>query len=421
MMKSYAPLVLGILLLVSGCGKRVADAGAEAAPTTPVKAVAAKRAPIHNFIKAEAIIYPMKQANIVPKISAPVVRFLVQRGDHVREGQLLAVLEDKDLAAAAKESQQLYEGARATYQNTEGAVMPDDAAKAEADVQSASEALVAAQKVYTSRQALLAQGALSQRLVDDAKVALAQAQNQFQTAQQHLNSLKKVGQTEQLKAANAQMEAAKAHYEGAQAQISYAEVRSPLNGIVSDRSVNVGEIASSGSALLSIVDLSRVTARASVSVQQAALLVAGRPATITSAAGDLPAKVTVVSPAVDPNTTTVQVWLEAMNTGEHLKLGSTVQISIDAGEVPGAIVVPAAALLSSDEGGEKVMVAGSDGLAHEHAVKVGIRSDDDVQILSGVNEGEQVITEGGLGLDDKAKVEIATPEAGGDKGGEKEQ
>jgi HlyD family secretion protein len=413
-MKSYAPIVLGTLLLAAGCGKRAAEAGEEAAATTPVKAVAAKRAPIHNFIKAEAIVYPMKQANIVPKISAPVVRFLVQRGDHVREGQLLAVLEDRDLAAAAKESQLLYEGARASYQNTAGAVMPDDAKKAAADVQTAREALDAAQKVYTSRQALQAQGALAQRLVDDAKVALAQAQNQFQTAQQHLNSLQQVGQAEQLKAANAQMEAAKAHYEGAQAQISYAEVRSPMNGVVSDRPVSVGEIAGGGSALLSIVDVSHVIARASVSVQQAASLAVGRPASITSAAGDLPAKVTVVSPAVDPNTTTVQVWLEAANTGEHLKLGSTVQISIDAGEVPGAIVVPAAALLSSDDGGEKVMVVGSDGLAHEHAVKVGIRSDDDVQILSGVNEGEQVITEGGLGLDDKAKVEIA-------KGGEKEQ
>ncbi len=102
--------------------------------------------------------------------------------------------------------------------------------------------------------------------------------------------------------------------------------------------------------------------------------------------------------------------MEAPNPGERLKLGSTVQILIDAGEIPDAIVVPASALLPSEEGGEKVMVAGPDGLAHNHPVKIGIRSGDDVQILTGVNPGEQVITQGALGLDDKAKVEVTKPE-----------
>jgi RND family efflux transporter MFP subunit len=291
-------------------------------------------------------------------------------------------------------------------------------------VQASREAFDAAQKVYSNRVALQAQGALPQRLVDDAKVALAQAQSQYETAQHHLNSLQQVGRSQQLKSAQAQMEAAKAHYDGAQAQVSYAEVKSPMNGIVSDRPVSVGEIASSSSTLISIVDLSRIVARANVSVQQAASLTAGRPVTIASPAGDLPAVVTVVSPAVDPNTTTVQVWVQAANTGERLKLGSTVQISIDAGEVPDAIVIPVAALLSSDDGGEKVMVAGTDGLAHERAVKLGIRSDDDVQILDGVKAGEQVITEGGLGLDDKAKVQIMKAGDAPDtekKDGEKDQ
>jgi HlyD family secretion protein len=113
---------------------------------------------------------------------------------------------------------------------------------------------------------------------------------------------------------------------------------------------------------------------------------------------------------VDPNTTTIQVWVEAANTGERLKLGSTVRISIDTEQIADALVVPAAALLPSDEGGEKVMVAGADGLAHERAVKAGIRSGDDVQILSGINAGDRVITQGALGLDDKAKIEIGQGE-----------
>ncbi len=392
-----------------GCSKPAATADAGEQSVTPVQVAAVKRQVIHSYITAEAVLYPVKQANVVPKISAPVARFYSQRGDHVREGQLVAVLESRDLTAAAQESQDLYRQAQATYQNTTSAVMPEDMTKAQTDVLSARQALDAAQKLYDNRQVLFRQGALAQKLVDDAKVALVQAQSQFQTVQQHLTSLETVGRTEQLKSAQAQMDAAKAHYQSSAAQAAYAEVRSPIGGIVSDRPVNIGEVASSGSALISVMDISRVVARANVPVQQAASITAGRPATISGAGGDLAGKVTVVSPAVDPNTTTVQVWVEALNPAERLKPGATVQITVDAGEVPNALVVPVAALLASDQGGEQVMIAGSDSLAHQSAVKVGIRSGDEVQLLSGVKEGQQVITQGALGLDDKAKVEISKP------------
>lgn len=400
------------LLIFVGCSRSpdaAASGGGESEAATPVQVGVAKREPIQQIITAEAILYPLRQATIVPKINAPVQRFLVQRGDHVREGQLLAVLEDRDLVASAQESQQLYQQAQATYQNTAAATMPDDLTKAKTDVESARQALDAAKKVYENREVLLREGALAQKLVDDAKVAMVQAQSQYETAEQHLKSLQTVGQTEQLKSAQAQVDASRAHYQSAAAQVSYAEVRSPIKGVISDRPLNLGEMASSGSALFSVVDISQVVARANIPVHDAASIRVGKPATISGPGGELAGKVTVVSPAVDPSTTTVEVWVEAPNPGEKLKLGTTVQISVSAGEIPNAIVVPVAALLASDEGGEKVMVAGADALAHEHKVEVGVRSGDDVQILSGVKAGDQVITDGGLGLDDKAKIHIGQP------------
>lgn len=403
-------LALAVLAVLSSCSKSKEADQSESAPAAPVEVATAKRTAIQATISAEAVLYPLRQATVTPKISAPVARFLVQRGDHVREGQLVAVLENRDLVAAAQESKQLYEQAQAAYQNTAAAIMPDDLTKAKTDVASTRQAMEAAQRAYDNRQALFQQGALARKLVDDANVALVQARSQFETAQQHLSSLERVGRVEQLKGAQAQVEAAKAHYESAQAQVSYAEVRSPLTGVVSDRPLNIGEVASSGSAIVSVVDLSHVVARASIPVQQTASIRVGRPATISSGTVELAGKVTVVSPAVDPNTPTIQIWVQAQNTGERVKLGSTVRISIDAEQIPAAIVIPATALLPSDQGGEKVMVAGTDGLAHERPVKAGIHSGDDVQILSGVNVGDQVITQGGLGLDDKAKIRIGQGE-----------
>jgi HlyD family secretion protein len=396
------------LLLLAACRKsnQASEGSEEVTPATRVKVAAARRETIHSLVRTEAILYPIKQATIVPKITAPVSRFLVERGAHVRAGQLLAVLEDRDLLAAEQENKQLYQQALANFTATVSATIPDDLTKAKSDVEADRQAYDTSLKVLESRENLYRQGALAQRQVEDARLAMVQARSTLEAAQQHLDSLRSVGEQQQRLGAQAQVNAAKAHYEGTAAQLSYAEVRSPINGVISDRPINIGEMASSGSALLSVVDISRVVGRANLPVNQASKLTVGRPATISGGGIELKAKVTVVSPTVDLNTTTVQVWVEAPNPAERMKLGTTVQVSIDAGEIPDAVVVPSTALLASDEGGEKVMVAGTDSLAHERPVQVGVRSGDDVQILSGLKAGEQVITEGALGLDDKAKIEI---------------
>ncbi len=423
MLKIEAQLALVCSLMLAGCAAKKPEAAADedAKPATPIQVAVAQKTRLHRIVSAEGVLFPINQANLVPKISAPVQSFLVQRGDHVHKGQLLAVLENRDLTAATSESRDLYHQAEATFENTRSAAMPDDLIKARSDTAAAKQALDSAQRLYDNRVALLKEGALAQKLVDDAKVALVQAQSTYDTAQQHLTSLETVGRPAQIRGSQAQVDAAKAHYESAAAQSSYAEVRSPVNGLVSDRPINLGEMASSSSALFSIVDISRVVARSNIPVGDAAAIRVGRPATIKGPGGELKGKVSVVSPAVDANTTTVQVWVEAANPGEAFKPGVTVQVAIDSGDVPDAVAVPIAALLASDDGGEKVMIAGSDSKAHEQKVEIGVRDGDEVQILSGVKPGDQVITSGGLGLDDKAKIEIAKAGEEGDKKDEDEK
>src|SRR5450432_3329996 len=194
MSRIHVYLTAACLALLIGCGKKAADDSAkEAEPVTPVEAAPVKREAIHQVVTAAAVLFPIAQANVMPKIAAPVRRFLVNRGDHVRQGQVLAVLEDRDLVAAEQESKSLFNQTQAAYQTTTGATMPDDLTKAQTDVQSARQGLDAAQKLYDNRVALVKQGALAQKLADDAKVALVQAQSQSETAQRHLQSLQSVG------------------------------------------------------------------------------------------------------------------------------------------------------------------------------------------------------------------------------------
>lgn len=406
-------VLLLIALLVSGCGKSEKKEAEEAEPPTPVEVDDVTRGPIDLIVNGNAVLYPVNQANVTSKISAPVRRFLVNRGDHVKAGQLLAELENRDLAASAEESRNQLDQAQAALQTTSAATVPEDRTKALADVQAGQQTLDAARKVYESRVELQKEGALAQKLVDDARVAMVQAQSQLETAQRHLESVQQVTSTEQVKAAQAQVNAAKAHYDSLAAQAAYAQVRSPIDGIVSDRPIYPGDTPVPGTPIVSIVDISKVVARANVPVKDAAPVQVGKPATITGPEGVLPGKVIVVSPAADPNTTTVQIWVEADNPGEKMKPGGTVRVSIRADLIKDTLLVPGAALLNSDEGGEKVMVvtqSGKEFIAHERKVTVGVREGSRVQILSGVTEGEKVITSGGLGVDDKAKVEIKSEE-----------
>ena len=147
----------------------------------------------------------------MPKITAPVQKFYVNRGDHVKQGQLLAVLENRDLIAAAAESQGAVDQAESNLRATEGATVPEAVVKAQTDVESAGTARDDAKKVLDSREQLFKQGALAQRLVDESRVAYAQADSQFRAAQEHLRRSQAVAKEEQIKGAAAQVQSAKAH------------------------------------------------------------------------------------------------------------------------------------------------------------------------------------------------------------------
>jgi HlyD family secretion protein len=407
---AIASLIVAASLL-AGCGKAKDEAAGETEAPTPVMVETAVLGAIDHVVTADAVLFPINQSSVTPKISAPVKRMLVNRGDHVRAGQVIADLESSDLAAAVQEARYQYEQAQSAYATVTGATVVEDETKARADVQSAQSALDAAKKLYDSRAALQKEGALAQKQVDETKLQMVQAQTQLETAQQHLKSLNGVGRQEAIRTAQAQMDAAKAHQEALAVQLSYARVVSPISGVVAERQVNVGETASAGMPLISVVDISQVRAIANVPAKEASSLSVGRPARVAGPDGDIPGTVTVVSPAANANATTVEVWVQIANPGERLKPGETARVSIIAETIQNTLVVPASALLKGDEGRQKVMVISSDSVAHERMVTVGVRQGDRVQILSGVQPGEQVVTSGGLGLDDKAKVTIQQPKS----------
>ncbi len=417
-----APLVavFALAFAISGCAKKAG----EVEPVVSVGVQPAQRAPISEVVSTEAVVYPVEQAVITPKITSTIKSFAVQRGSRVRKGQLLAVLENADLAAAADQSKGEFQQAEAGYVTATGASLPQEMQKATLDASVAGSSLSAQQKVYDSRKTLFDQGALPRRDLDTAEVALAQARNQYEVAQRQLDDLKRIGQEQSLKSATAQLGAAKGKYLGAQAQLSYSEIRSPLDGVVTDRPLYPGELATANVPLLTVMNNSKLIAKAHVSQAEAALLKVGDDAEIVvpGAGEPVKARVSLVSPAVDPSSTTIEIWFEAAKPNPALRPGMTAQVNAIAKTSKDALVVPASAVFKNADGNEYVLLAGGDGRAHQQTVKTGIRNAESVQITEGLKEGDLVITSGGYGVPDNTRIKIETsaaPEPAGARAGDK--
>jgi len=410
-----------LLLAGTGCSKEPG----EKEPTVTVHAETAEKKTIEHTIDAEALLFPLQQVAITPKITAPVHKFYVNRASKVHAGQLLAELENRDLAAASTESKGLYEQAEAAYATTTGASLPEEIQKASLEVEATKRALDAQQKVYSSRQDLFQQGAMPRKELDQAGVDLTNAKNQYEIAAKHLEAMKAIGEKQTLKSAAGQLESAKGHYQGAEAQLSYSEIRSPINGVVTDRPLYPGETAAAGTPLLIVMDTSQVIAKAHIPQADAALLKLGDKATLTipGEEDEVDGKVTVISPALDPNSTTVEVWVQAVNAKQRLRPGTSVHMTMLARTIHDAIIVPASSVLTGQDGATMVMAVGDDGRAHQKPVKVGVRQGEDIQISEGLNAGEKVVTAGAFGLPDKTKVKVEAPPPAGDEkpaaGGEK--
>jgi multidrug efflux pump subunit AcrA (membrane-fusion protein) len=406
---AFFTTIAAILCMATGCSK----AEKEKEPVVSVQATPAQRAAISQVISAEAVVYPVEQATVAPKITSTIRKFYVQRGARIKKGQLLAELENKDLSAAAESSKGDFEQADANYATTVGSSLPQQIQKAELDAVAAKSNFDAQQKVYESRKELFQQGAIPRKDLDSAQVAFLQARSQNEQAQKQLADLQRIGKQQTLKSAQGSLASAEGRMRGAEALLSYSRITSPIDGVVTDRPLYEGDVATANQPLLTVMNTSRLIAKAHIAQSEAAVLKVGNSAELKIHGLDKPIKgrVSLVSPALDPGSTTIEVWVEASKPDPALKPGMTVELSMTAKTVKDALVVPTAAVFKSSDGADYVLLAGSDEKAHQKTVQVGIHNSDLTQIASGINPGDPVITTGGYAVPDGTQIKIEKPGA----------
>jgi multidrug efflux pump subunit AcrA (membrane-fusion protein) len=411
--RALALAALGLTLaFAAGCKKT--DTTPDAA--TEVQAEKAQQQDLTEMISGDAVLSPQAQAALVPKISAPVKKFLVQRGAHVKAGQLLAVLENSDLAAAVTDTKGSLLQAQAGYDTSIQAQIPEDKQKAQLDMEQAKANLDVAKSVVDARKNLLAQGAIPQRDYDTAYAGYVQAKAAYDIADHHLNSLNAVSQKAAIQTAEGGLSSAKGKYQAAAAGLSYSEIRSPIDGVVTDRPLFPGEMAQAGAPILTVMDTSVLIAKVHLAQSQVQGLKLGAAATVTIPGAGEPAKGTIslISPALDAGSTTIEVWIKVPNKSGALKAGTPVHVQIASRTVANALTVPNEAIVTTKSDTPAVMLIGADGVAHTTAIKTGITDGKDTEVTDGLKPGDLVVTTGAYGMDDGTRVKVVAPGAADD-------
>ena len=391
------------------------EAEPEVTPTVSVKVAKAETSTIAAPVTAVGTIWPREKADVGAKISAQIKSMSLLKNKLVRAGEVIAVLESRDLQAQRAEALAALNEARANERSLVTGTIPKTNAEDQKALNDARAKVNNARAIYERRRALYEKGGISKKDLEASQLDLTTAENELRLEEQTVAlRARSLNPTDRALAA-ARTAQAQQHLATLDAQLSYATIRSPITGIVTDQFQYEGEFASAGGKLVTVADTSTVIVKAPFSDTAVAQVKTGDTATVVptdTSAEEMHGQVTLLSRSSDPASRAVEVWVTLGNGDGKLRANGAAQVTIAANSKNDAVVVPASAVTletsNADEG--TVMVVDDHNVAHETKVTIGIRTADKIEIVEGLKGGETVVIEGNYALSDGTKVEVAMEE-----------
>ena len=415
---AVALVLIGLLLtvlIVSRWRKSESESEAEVTPVVSVKVAKAEIESISSQISAVGTIWPREKADVGAKISAQIKQMALLKNKVVHAGEIIAVLESRDLQAQRAEAVAAVNEARANERSLVTGTIPKTNAEDQKALLDARAKVNNARAIYERRRTLYDKAGISKKDLEASQLELTTAEDELrleeQTVALRTHSLNPNDRT----LAAARTAQAQQHLATLDAQLSYATIRSPITGIVTDQFQYEGEFASAGGKLVTIADTSTVIVKAPFADTVAAQLKTGDPAAVIptdTSAEEMKGQITLLGRSSDPANRTVEVWVTLGNSDGHLRANGAAQVTVFANSKDDAIVVPVSAvtLEASNATEGTVMIVDAQNVAHETKVTVGNRTTDKIEIVEGLKGGETVVIEGNYSLPDGTKVEVATEE-----------
>ena len=407
--------LLLIFIVWKSCHKTTTAADSASDVVVSVQVAKAERATIAQEITAVATLAARREATVSPKIAATIAQMPLLTNRPVHAGDVLAVLESRDLSAQRAEAAAAVTEADATSHSTANGNVPLTNAQDTKAVRDARANVDNARKTLDRRQVLYEQGGISKKDLEASQLAVTQAEDDLRLAESSTNLHRGVTNPGDVRVAEAKAQQARNRLQSLDAQVGYAIIRAPFSGVVTQQFQYQGEMANPSSKLLTIADTSALIAKMQLGEETATRLKAGDEVKVLP--DDLPGQsfpgiVNLLGRAADPQSRSVEVWVAVANPSGQLRANGVAKVVISAQSAANAITVPdpAVTLDATNANSGTVMVVDNKSVAHEVHVTIGVRSGGKTQILSGLKGGETVVTEGNYGLPDGTKVALPSAE-----------
>jgi len=369
-----------------------------------VNAVKVVRRDVVQTVVASGRVHVAGDVELAVKGSGRVTEVAVREGDHVSAGQLLIRLDDAEARAAMAEAQASVARSLAELRRVRQKAAPlaqVSLRRAEVDVEYAQQELARSQQ-------LSAAGASTTQQLQQATQAVILAQTRRDTAQVELSNTMPAGADRDL--AQASMQQAQAALDLAQTRLADAQIVAPAAGTVVDVTVDVGDSVQPGRTLVRVVIDGPVQLEMEPDERNLALLALGQPARASAeafASQSFAARVSYIAPNVDPDRGTVKVRLNVTEPPTYLRADMTVSIEVEVARMANALVVPTG-VVRELTGKQPWVVVPVAGRSERRDVKIGVRDEDMLQVVSGLDEGDVVLADPQLAVGVRVRLNERT-------------
>jgi len=322
---------------------------------------------------------PESQVDIAAKYTGKITQINVELGQQVSPGQVLLIQDNSDIDIAISQNEASFRQASADTIES-NATFQASYQKAQSDYQHSV-------TTYERYKTLYAQGAISKETLDNTEQQMVSSRSALDTWSKQLIA----GSAASVESKLASQDKAQSAIDALKNQKADLILRAPRSGVIGFRQAEVGNIVSAGQKLLSIVDNSNIYVDCSVSEQDIGQMALGTPTTISieSLGKSYSGKIIYISPAMDSKTQTFTIRIALDQPDANIRSGMFTRTSINTTLRPQTLFVPKEAVVSLN-GKDRIFVINSNNQVEERIVQLGLRNDKNIEILNGLNDGEQV-------------------------------
>ncbi len=366
-------------------GQKAEEAG------LPVKVSRVRRGELVMRLKSPGEAFTEKRIVLKAEVSGTIKNLYVKEGKHVRQGDLLTELDEREYKLKLERADAL----RLRYLS-ELLLEKQFAEQAKEPDPKSGERIKQAEEEFSRASSLFSQGLLSRDEFEKAR-------REYELVLIETGRMK-----EEVMAAAKGLTQAEIDVKIAQMELDKTKIKSPFSGVITDIKVSPGETISAGRELFTLVDISQIKVQAKVLESEVGKMKPGHEASLRFSAYPGRAfrgRVEAISPVINPEDRTCTVHILVENPAGEIKPGMHAEVEIAADIYKDRLLVPQEAVLV--RGGRKLVFVVEDDLAKWRYIEVGLENEDYAEVLDGVKEDEMIIIEGHFTLAHDARVRLA--------------